>query len=109
MDIQKEREAFEAIAADDSFGILRVMDSERAEHHNLEAGDYLDLAARTAWRYFQAGTAYQRQRGVVMPDDLSELLTEVVDIHRRRGVVLTIHIEQIADIIARLNGAGSHE
>ena len=63
-------------------------------------------------RGFQAGAAHQRQqaREVVMPDDLEELLTEVVDIHRRRGVVLTIHIEQIADILARLNkGAGSHE
>lgn len=49
-------------------------------------------------------------REVVMPDDLSELLAEIVDIHRRRGVVLTIHIEQIADMLARLNkGAGSHE
>ena len=58
------------------------------------------------------GAAHQRQqaREVVVPDDLSELLAEIVDIHRRRGVVLTVHIEQIADMLARLNkGAGSHE
>ena len=62
-------------------------------------------------RGFQAGAAHQRQqaREVVMPDDLSELLVEIVDIHRRRGVVLTIHIEQIADMLARLNKGGSHE
>lgn len=60
-----ERDAFLDAAIDDNFGILRVMDAERAEHHNLEVGDYLDLAARTAWRYFQAGAAWQRAQSAL--------------------------------------------
>jgi hypothetical protein len=58
---QDEREAFEAAAADDSFGNLRALGAE-AERRGLEDGDYIDFAARKAWEYFQAGAAWQRTR-----------------------------------------------
>lgn len=59
--VQNEREAFEASAADDSFGNLRALGAE-AERRGLEDGDYIDFAARKAWEYFQAGAAWQRTR-----------------------------------------------
>ena len=91
-------------------------DDDRTAIHQLafelggtEGGEYLlDLDDLNA--VIDAARQRQQALEVVMPDDLSELLTEIVDIHRRRGVVLTIHIEQIANMLTRLNkGAGSHE
>lgn len=46
------------------------------------------------------------QPAPVVPDGVRELLTEMVDIHRRRGVVLTIHIEQLAEILAAAPAQG---
>lgn len=131
-----EREAFESIAADDNFGILRVL-GEMAEQHGLEDGDYIELAARHAWGYFQAGAAYQRQSGVnELPPfaqkvisklqrfqecaedgedtDIGrhwlDLLTQLALLNRvQRSPALWEISQQGEDVLDSLNGAGSHE
>lgn len=62
-----EREAFELASVDDNFGSLRVLGAE-AERHGLADGDYIDLGARKAWEYFQAGAAWQRTQSAVAPE-----------------------------------------
>lgn len=42
-------------------------------------------------------------------EEMRELLAEMVDIHQRRGVVLTVHVEQIAAILAAAPTPGASD
>lgn len=44
--------------------------------------------------------AWQRTQAAGVPEGLLELLREMVDLHERRGTVLTVHMEQICAMLA---------
>ncbi len=78
---------------------------EAFEEWREESGQY--VKSPVVFEAFQAGAAYQRQSGVVVPHDL---LMRVLEPITSEGYINSKHeLLSLMREFARLNGAGSHE
>lgn len=103
-----ERESFEAAYAAE-YSAARGVECTASDIAGMRKGDgYGDRPYLNGqWKGFQAGAAYQRQSGVVVPHDLLIRVLEPVTseqyINSKRELLALMRE------FARLNGAGSHE
>ena len=91
-------------------GYMNKKDIARLQDEITWDGSYLTVGI-DHWAQWQEDTPYDHLQAIYtrpadqVADDLTmvkvsrELLEEIVELHRRRGVVLIIHVEQLAELL----------